>query len=139
MVKSLVQMCVGVGAMSNRVAAETIVQFAPKTNAKPEADDPIDRTAQAILGLLHRMAADAEAKNQQALAVTHQLSAQLRAAEDRMRELEAHVRHYQERTDQAEKWLHRISVEIEQRFFGRDDGRPEQPPSPQALLRGQRR
>jgi hypothetical protein len=87
------------------------------------------------LGLLHRTAADAEAKNQQALAVTHQLSAQLRAAEDRIRELEANVRHHQERADRAEKWLYQISVEIERSFFGRDDGRPAQPPSPQALLR----
>jgi hypothetical protein len=67
--------------------------------------------------------------------VTHQLSAQLRAAEDRIRELEANVRHHQERADRAEKWLYQISVEIERSFFGRDDGRPAQPPSPQALLR----
>jgi hypothetical protein len=122
--------------MSNPVTAETIVQFAPKTNTKPEAGDPIDRAGQAILGLLHRTAADAEAKNQQALAMTHQLSAQLRAAEDRIRE--AYVRHYQERADRAEKWLHRVSLEIEQQFFGRDPALPSQPPSPQALLRSQR-
>ena len=73
--------------MSNRslVAAETVIPLAPKTNAKPEAGDPIDRAAQAILGMLRRTAADAEAKNHQALAVTHQLTAQLRAAEDRIR------------------------------------------------------
>jgi hypothetical protein len=47
-----------------------------------------------------------------------------------LRELEAHVRHDQERTDRAEKWLHRISLEIEQHFFGRV---PSQPP-----LRSQR-
>jgi hypothetical protein len=123
---------------SGSVAAETIVQYAPKTNAKPEAGDPIDRAAPAILGLLHRTAADSEAKNQQALAITHQLSAQLRDAENRIRELDAHVRHYQERADRAEKWLHRISLEIEQKFFGRDDGRPSQPPPPQALFRNQR-
>jgi hypothetical protein len=126
--------------MSNRslVAAETVIPLAPKSNVRSEAGDPIDRAAQAVLGLLHRTAADAEAKNQQALAVTHQLSAQLRAAEDRIRELEAHVRHYQERADRAEKWLHRISMEIEQQFFGRDAALPSQPPSPQALLRSQR-
>jgi hypothetical protein len=123
--------------MSNRgsVAAETIVQLAPKTNAKPEDGDPIDLAAQAILGLVHRTANDAKAKNQHALVTTHQLSAQLRAAEDRMRELEANVRHHQERADRAEKWLYQISLEIEQQFFGRDDGRPAQPPSPQALFR----
>jgi ABC-type transporter Mla subunit MlaD len=121
------------------VAAETIVQFAPKTNAKPEAGDPIDQAAQAIFGMVHRIAADTEAKHQQALAMTHQLSAQLRAAEDRIRDLEAHVRHYQERADRAEKWLHRVSLEIDQQFFGRGAAIPAQPPPPQALLRGQRR
>jgi hypothetical protein len=47
-------------------AAGTVIPLAPKSNVKPEAGDPIDRAAQAILGLLHRTAADAEAKNQQA-------------------------------------------------------------------------
>ena len=112
--------------MSNRslVAAETVIPLAPKTNVKPEAGDPLDRAAQAILGLVHRTANDAKAKNQQTLAVTHQLSAQLRAAEDRIRELEANARHHQDRADRAERWLYQISVEIEQLFFGRDDGRP---------------
>ena len=124
--------------MSNRslVAAETVIPLAPKTNAKPEAGDPLDRAAQAILGMLRRTAADAEAKNHQALAVTHQLTAQLRAAEDRIGELEAHARHHQDRADRAERWLYQISLEIEQLFFGRDDGRPAQPPPPpQALFR----
>ena len=126
--------------MSNRgsVAAETIVQLAPKTNAKPEDGDPIDLAAQAILGLVDRTANDAKAKNQHALATPHQLSAQLRAAEDRIRELEANVRHHQDRADRAERWLYQISVEIEQLFFGRDDGRPSQPPPPQALLHQRR-
>ena len=143
-VKFLPQAVVGWVRMSNRgpVAAETIVQFAPKPNAKPEAGDPIDRAAQAILGLLHRTAADAEAKNQQALGMTHQLSAQLRAAEDRIRDLEAHLRHHQERADRAERWLYRISQEIEQQFFGLEEARPSQPqpqpPPPQALFRSQR-
>jgi hypothetical protein len=66
---------------------------------------------------------------------THQLSAQLRAAEDRIRELEAKVRHHQDRADRAERWLHQISVEIEQKFFGREDSRPSQPPPPQAHFR----
>lgn len=127
--------------MSNRgpVAAETIVQFAPKPNGKSDAADGIDQAAQAILGLLQRTSAAAEAKNQQALEMTHQLSAQLRAAEDRIRELEAAVRYHQDRADRAEKWLYRISLEIEQQFFGRDEARhPQQPPPPQALFRSQR-
>ena len=127
--------------MSDRGAGapETVVQFASKPNAKPETGDPLDRAAQAILGMLHRAAADAEANYQQALEMTRQRSAQLRAAEDRIRELEAHARHQQERAERAEQWLYQISVEIEQKFFGRTEARPSQPPPPGALLRGQRR
>jgi hypothetical protein len=123
--------------MSNRslVAADTVIPLAPKSNAKPEASDPIDRAAQAILGMVHRTANDAKAKNQQTIAVAHQLSGQLRAAEDRIRDLEANARHHQDRADRAERWLYQISVEIEQLFFGRDDSRPAQPPPPEALFR----
>ena len=120
-------------------AAEAVVPFAPKPNAKPEAGDPLDRAAQAVLGLLHRTAADAEANYQQTVEMTRQRSAQLRAAEDRIRELEAHARHHQERAERAERWLYQISVEIEQKFFGRTEARPSQPPPPAALIRNQQR
>ncbi len=131
---------VGCSAMSARGAgvSNSVVQFEPKPSANLEAGDPLDRAAQAILGLVHRAAADAEARNQQALAMTHQLSGQLRAAEDRIRDLDAHLRHYQERADRAEKWLHRVSLEIEQQFFGRTEHRLSEPPPPAALLRSQR-
>jgi hypothetical protein len=87
--------------------------------------------------MVRQAASAAEANYQQALEMTDKLSAGLRAAEDRMRELEAKVRHHQDRADRAEKWLYQVSVEIEQKFFGRDDGRHSQPPPPQALLRRQ--
>ena len=126
--------------MSNRGAgvAEAVVPFAPKVNARSEAGDPLDRAGQAILGLLHQAANTAEANNQKAMEMAHKLSTQLRAAEDRIRELEAHVRHHQERADRAERWLYQISVEIEQKFFGREEARSSQPPPPQALLPNQR-
>ncbi len=127
--------------MGDRVASppEAVVQFPPKPSAKPEAGDPLDRAAQAILGLLHGAAAYAEANHRQAQETTRQLSAQLRAAEDRIRELEGHARHCQERADRAQKWLHRVSLEIEQQFFGRTEDRQSQPPPPAALIRSQRR
>ena len=58
-----------------------------------------------------------EAKHQRAVETTHKLSAELRAAEDRIKELEARVRHHEGRADRAEKWLYQISVEIEQQLF----------------------
>ena len=99
-------------------ATEAVVPFAPKPNARPEAGDPLDRAAQAILGLLNRAATAAETNYQQALEMTRQQSVQLRAAEDRIRKLEAHARHHQERAERAEQWLYQISVEIEQKFLG---------------------
>ncbi len=106
--------------------AKEVVPFAPKSNTRPQAGDELDRAAQAILGALDRAAGSAEAKYQQAVEMTHKLSAQLRAAEDRTRQLEANVRHHQGRADRAEKWLYQISMEIEEKFFGRDENRPSQ-------------
>jgi hypothetical protein len=54
--------------------------------------------------------------------LAHKLSFQLRAAEDRARELEAEVDYFRERADAAEKWLVLIHDEVEQTFFQRKDG-----------------
>jgi predicted lysophospholipase L1 biosynthesis ABC-type transport system permease subunit len=120
--------------MNDRSApvADAVVPFAPKSNV---SGDPLDKAGQAILGLLNRAADTAETNYRQAIETTHKLSAQLRGAEDRIRQLEANVRQHAERADRAERWLHQVSVEIEQKFFGREDGRPSQPPPPQALIR----
>lgn len=105
--------------MSNNGAreAKAVVPFGPKSNAKTQAGDELDRAGQAILGALHQAAGAAEANCQQAVEMTHKLSAQLRATEDRLKELEVKVRHHEDRADRAEKWLYQISVEIEQKFF----------------------
>jgi hypothetical protein len=126
--------------MSNRstVVADAVVPLAPKSNSRSETGDTLDRAGQAILGLLNRAASAAEANSQQAVEMANKFSGQVRAAEGRMRELEAQVRHHQDRADRAEKWLYQISVEIEQNFFGRDDSRPSQPPPPQGVS-GQKR
>jgi hypothetical protein len=88
---------------SGAVMAEAVVPFAPKSNSKSEANDQLDRAGQAILAALHRGAGAAEANYQQAVEMTHKLSAQLRATEDRIRQLEATVRHHEGRADRAEK------------------------------------
>jgi hypothetical protein len=126
--------------MSNHSAAVAgaVVPFAPKLNRRSETSDTLDRAGQAILGLLSRAASAAEANCQQAVEMANKLSGQVRAAEGGIRELEAQVRHHQDRADRAEKWLYQISVEIEQNFFGRGDSRPLQPSPPQAVS-GQKR
>jgi hypothetical protein len=109
--------------------SETVVPFAALSRGSdPGRGDPLDSAGQTILGLLHRAAEMAEENSQHALGVAHTLSLKLRAAEDRIKDLEADVRHYQDRADRAEKWLHQIAVEIEQRFFKPTDSRSAQAP-----------
>jgi hypothetical protein len=104
--------------MSNNGAGEakSVVPFGAKSNAKSQAGDELDRAGQAILGALHQAAGAAEANYQQAIETTHKLSAQLGAAEDRIRELENRAQYHENKADRAEKWLYQISLEIEQKF-----------------------
>jgi hypothetical protein len=98
--------------------SESVIQFAPATKgAAPNKGDELDSAGRSILGLLHRAAGVAEANSQHALELAQKLSQELRAAEDRIAQLETDVRYYQERTDRAEQWLHKILTEIEERFF----------------------
>lgn len=54
-----------------------------------------------------------------ALDMMQKLSHQLRAAENRIADLEAEVAAYQERADRAEQWLHRVYTEIEINFLSK--------------------
>jgi hypothetical protein len=73
--------------------------------------------------LLHKAAGMAEANSKHALDMAQKLSHQLRAAEDRIAELEAEVGIYQDKANRAEQWLHKVYTEIEDRFLQQDDGR----------------
>ncbi len=105
--------------MSNNGAGapKGVVPFAPKPKANSGAGDELDRAGHAILDALRQAVGSAEAKHQQAVETTHQLSAELRSAEERIKELEARVRHHADRAERVEKWLYQISVEIDQKFF----------------------
>ena len=64
-----------------------------------------------------------EENSRHALETAQKLSHQLRAAEDRIVELETEIAAYQQRAQRAEQWLHRVYTEIEERFLRQDDGR----------------
>jgi hypothetical protein len=96
---------------------ETVVPFAPGKNGDP---DQLDRAGQTILQLLNKAAGVAEENGRHAIETAQRLSHQLRAAENRIAELEAEVVAYQERAERAEQWLHRVYSEIEERFMRRD-------------------
>jgi hypothetical protein len=109
--------------------SETIIPFAPSSQReKVHDDDPLDQTGQNVLGMLQQAAVAAKQNCQHAVDVAHKLSLQLRTAEDRIKNLEAEVSHYQERAARAEQWLLRISRDIEQRFLEPDVTRHRQTP-----------
>jgi hypothetical protein len=100
-------------------APKKIIPFAPSPkDGLPDDGDPVERSGQAIVALLREAATVAKETCERAMATADQLSAKLRATEDRVRELEADLQHYQVRATQAEKWLLRVHGEIEERFFG---------------------
>jgi hypothetical protein len=102
---------------------DSVIPFAPAArSAGADGVDQVDKAGQTILGLLHKAAGVAEANSQHALDMAQKISHQLRAAEDRIAELEAEVGMYQEKADRAEQWLHRVYTEIEDRFLRQDDG-----------------
>jgi hypothetical protein len=114
-------------------AAGSVVSLEPKAKVRPEANDPLERAGRLILDMVGKAASAAEVNNQKAIQIAEKLSAQLRAAENRMRELENKARYHEDRADRAERWLYQISVDVEQKFFGRDDNRASQPPPPQSV------
>ena len=77
----------------------------------------LDSAGHAILKLLHKAAEAAEANSQQALETAQKLSSQLRAAENRIAELEAENQLYREKSERAEAWLHRIYAEVRDQLF----------------------
>jgi hypothetical protein len=102
--------------------ASDVIPFARASKNATDGDQ-LDKAGHTILQLVQRAAGVAEDNSRHALEMAQQLSHQLRAAEDRIAELEAEVTAYQDRADRAEQWLHRVYTEIEDRFLQQDDGR----------------
>ena len=108
----------------NNPPSDTVISFLKGGDA-----DSLDSAGRNVLGLLERAAGLAEENSQRAVAMAHKLSIQLRAAEDRLAELEGNLRYHKERAARAEKWLLQISQEIEERFFASDAPNSQQAPN----------
>jgi hypothetical protein len=104
-----------------RYETESVIPFAPNTKIVPAND--LDKAGQTILQLLNKAADVAEDNSRHALEVAQKLSHQLRTAEDRIAELEAEAETYRERAERAEQWLHKVYVEIENRFLRQSEDR----------------
>ncbi len=109
--------------MAGAFEPDSVIPFAPGTKNGPRPNaDQLDSAGQTILGLLHKAAGVAEANSQRAIELAQKFSHQLRAAEDRIAELEAEVGVYHDRAERAEQWLHKVYTEIEDRFLRQNGG-----------------
>ena len=103
------------------VSPEQMLPSTPSEDkALRERADYLDIAGQNILRLLGRAAWMTEESNRNTLQEVQELSRELRTAQDRIKELEAHLSHYQHRTEHAERWLYQIAAEIERSFFKKD-------------------
>jgi hypothetical protein len=106
--------------------SESVVPLTSASKKTPSGDtDQLDRAGQTILQLLNKAASVAEENGRQAMDMAQKLSHQLRAAEDRIAELEAEVASHQEQAERAEQWLHKVYTQIEDRFLSQDQTRVE--------------
>ena len=120
------------GLIGDSDSESEVIPFtqAERTSTSDGADQ-LDKAGQTILQMLHRAAGVAEENSRHALETAQKLSDQLRAAEDRVAELEAEVTAYQNRAERAEQWLHRVYTEIEDRFLQQSDSRRAMNGAPQ--------
>jgi len=92
---------------------EQVVKFPPKQ----QSDDPADEAGQAVIAQIRKAAELANENCDRAMALAHKLAMQLRAAEDRITQLEAEVALFRDRATRAEGWLQTIHSEIEQKLI----------------------
>jgi hypothetical protein len=104
-----------------------VVPFARSAQGERDDNTRLDKAGQTILQLLSKAADVAEQNSRHAIDTAQRLSHQLRAAEDRIAELEAEVEAYRQQAERAEQWLHKVYTEIEDRFLRQDANRRETP------------
>jgi hypothetical protein len=95
---------------------EQVVKFVPKERPRSYGT-PVEEAGQAIVAKIQK-AADLSNENcDRAMRLAHKLSMELRAAEDRINQLEVEVQLFRDRAARAEGWLQTIYKEIEEKLI----------------------
>src|SRR5262249_25999425 len=92
---------------------EQVVEFSPKQ----QSGNPADEAGQAVIAQIRKAAELANENCDRAMALAHKLAMQLRAAEDRITQLQAEVALFRDRATRAGGWLQTINSEIEQKLI----------------------
>jgi Flp pilus assembly protein CpaB len=112
--------------MDERVLSEVVV-LAPKQTSRDRAD-PIDQVGRTLMAMVQEAANSSKENVEHAVSMAHRLSIQLRAAEDRISQLEGEVERLETRASRAEQWLGAIKNEIEEKLIApMEANRPELP------------
>ena len=95
---------------------EQVLKSVPKERPRGYGT-PLDEAGQAIIAKIQK-AADLSNENcDRAMKLAHKLSMQLRAAEERINQLEAEIELFRDRAVRAERWLQTIQNEIEEKLI----------------------
>src|SRR6478736_4711313 len=95
---------------------EQVIEFAPKGGPRSHGT-LVEEAGEAIIAKIQK-AADLSNENcDRAMKLAHKLSMQLRAAEDRINQLEGEIQFFRERAARAERWLQTIQKEIEEKLI----------------------
>jgi hypothetical protein len=115
--------------MNQRTAEvlKKVIPFPPADPVRPREDgDQVEKSGQAIIALLEEAARAAKSDCDRAFELAHELSLQLREAEERAAKFQAEFAHLEQRALRAENWMLRIYKEIEDRFLSeRENGQME--------------
>ncbi|HEY7297734.1 MAG TPA: hypothetical protein VH684_07340 [Xanthobacteraceae bacterium] len=113
--------------MDQRTGTAEVSAFAPKQKPR-EGSDPIDQAGQAVMAALREAANVSKGNLDRAMTLAHRLSMQLRAAEDRISQVQAEVELLRSRATRAEQWLETIKEEIQDNLIApMEVNRPESP------------
>ena len=97
-------------------ALEQVAKLEPK--ARPRTyDTAAEEAGQAIVAKIQKAAELANENCDRAMRLAHKLSMELRAAEDRINQLESEAQLFRDRAARAEGWLETIQKEIEEKLI----------------------
>ena len=97
-------------------APEQVVKLEPRGRPRTH-DTAVEESGQAIIAKIQRAAELANENCDRAMRLAHKLSMELRAAEDRINQLESEVQLFRDRAARAEGWLQTIQKEIEEKLI----------------------
>jgi hypothetical protein len=100
--------------MPSNGLSHTVVRFSPTD--KGSKSDQLESVGESILRMLEKAAGVTEENTRRALVMAEKLAHQVRAAEDRIAELEEEILAHRDQAERAEQWLNKIHKEIDQQF-----------------------